>query len=336
MYRVARLREEARRELFRETAQRMRVHEAIIEKDFWVCWVLDYIFEKSLWKDKFIFKGGTSLSKAYNAIERFSEDIDLIVDTGLLGISEDDLSESRSRSQQDKFNVDVNKRCAEFLQNTFLPVCLNDLTGLAVTENFDVHIDQNNQQNILIRYPKSFSLDAIKPEIILEIGPLAAWTPNAVREISSYAAQQFPGQFSKSISSIPTVTIERTLWEKATILHQEAHRLDNGRFPRRYSRHYYDLFCLSRLKAKDTALQDLGLLESVVEHKKKYYYAAWADYDAAMPGTFRLLPQDGHLKELQKDYLNMHPMFFGNVPEFEEIINGLRNLETEINQLVPR
>lgn len=333
MHKVARFSEEARRELFRETAQRMRVHEAIIEKDFWVCWILDYIFEKSRWKENLIFKGGTSLSKAYQAIERFSEDIDLIVDIGLLGISEGDLSQIRTRNQQDKFNADVNKRCVEFLNDIFLPACLSDLTAMAETESFDVKIDNNNQQNILIRYPRSFSLDAIKPEIILEIGPLAAWTPNAVREISPYAAHQFPEQFNKSSISVPTVTIERTFWEKATILHKEAHRPESGQFPPRYSRHYYDLYCLSRLQAKEAALRDLGLLVDVVEHKTKYYFAAWADYHTAVPGSFKLLPHNSHLKGLKRDYLNMQPMLFGNVPEFDEVINGLRNLEQEINLL---
>jgi predicted nucleotidyltransferase component of viral defense system len=77
---MARRPENDRRELFRATAQAMRVHEAIVEKDFWVCWILDYLFQDSPWKASMVLKGGTSLSKVYGAIERFSEDIDLILD----------------------------------------------------------------------------------------------------------------------------------------------------------------------------------------------------------------------------------------------------------------
>jgi predicted nucleotidyltransferase component of viral defense system len=100
--------EQDRRELFRATAQAMQIHEAIIEKDFWVCWILDHLFQTSPWKENMAFKGGTSLSKAYHAIERFSEDIDLVLDWRLLGYSKDSPWEGRSVNKQDRFNTEVN------------------------------------------------------------------------------------------------------------------------------------------------------------------------------------------------------------------------------------
>jgi predicted nucleotidyltransferase component of viral defense system len=95
--------EQERREVFRATAQSLQVHEAIIEKDFWVCWILDYIFRSSPWKDKLAFKGGTSLSKAYHVVERFSEDIDLILDWRMLGYSADEPWQERSATKQSAF-----------------------------------------------------------------------------------------------------------------------------------------------------------------------------------------------------------------------------------------
>ena len=89
MLNIARLPPNDRRDLFRAAAQQMRVNEAIVEKDFWVFWTLDYLFYDSPWQDKRAFKGGTSLSKAYGVIERFSEDIDLILDWTLLGYEKD-------------------------------------------------------------------------------------------------------------------------------------------------------------------------------------------------------------------------------------------------------
>ena len=127
MRELARRPENDRRELFRATAQAMRVHEAIIEKDFWVCWTLDYLFQDSPWKDRMAFKGGTSLSKVYGAIERFSEDIDLILEWRLLGYFGDEPWEDRSATKQDAFGKEANQRTAEFLARDFAPVLSQDL-----------------------------------------------------------------------------------------------------------------------------------------------------------------------------------------------------------------
>jgi predicted nucleotidyltransferase component of viral defense system len=117
---VARLGEKDRKELFRATAQAMEVHEAIIEKDFWVCWVLDFLFSRSQWKERLAFKGGTSLSKAYAIIERFSEDIDLILDWELLGYSKEPW-QNRSITQQNRFSQEANRRAACFLADHRAP-----------------------------------------------------------------------------------------------------------------------------------------------------------------------------------------------------------------------
>jgi predicted nucleotidyltransferase component of viral defense system len=106
---LARRSENDRRDLFRAAAQAMRVHEAIIEKDFWVCWVLDYLFQDSPWKTRMAFKGGTSLSKAFHAIERFSEDIDLVLEWQLLGYSKNEPWNGRSATQQDAFGKEANR-----------------------------------------------------------------------------------------------------------------------------------------------------------------------------------------------------------------------------------
>jgi predicted nucleotidyltransferase component of viral defense system len=99
-----------RRDLFTETANTLRVHPAIVEKDFWVCWVLDYLFNESAWRDCLAFKGGTSLSKAYNAIERFSEDIDLVLDWRILGYTRDEPWTPESATQQSALGREANAR----------------------------------------------------------------------------------------------------------------------------------------------------------------------------------------------------------------------------------
>ena len=323
----ARRSEQERRELFRATAQALQVHEAIIEKDFWVCWVLDYLFQSSRWKDRMAFKGGTSLSKAYHAIERFSEDIDLILDWRMLGYSADEPWQERSATRQNEFNKEANQKCAAFLTSEFVPALSQSLKELAAAE---IGIEAK-QQDVLIQYPHSFSLSAILPQIKLEIGPLAAWTPNEEKEIRPYAAEKFPHLFSQSSTVVSTVVAERTFWEKATILHQEAHRPPASRLPPRYSRHYYDVYRLSRSTIRDKALAQLDLLQDVVDFKMKFYRSAWAKYEEARPGSLRLSPPAERVADLRKDYQNMQPMLFGTIPGFEDILAELAALEKTVN-----
>jgi len=323
----ARRSEQERRELFRATAQALQVHEAIIEKDFWVCWVLDYLFQSSRWKDRMAFKGGTSLSKAYHAIERFSEDIDLILDWRMLGYSADEPWQERSATRQNEFNKEANQKCAAFLTSEFVPALSQSLKELAAAE---IGIEAK-QQDVLIQYPHSFSLSAILPQIKLEIGPLAAWTPNEEKEIRPYAAEKFPHLFSQSSTVVSTVVAERTFWEKATILHQEAHRPPASRLPPRYSRHYYDVYRLSRSTIRDKALAQLDLLQDVVDFKMKFYRSAWAKYEEARPGSLRLSPPAERVADLRKDYQSMRPMLFGTIPRFEDILAELAALEKTVN-----
>lgn len=109
MRKIACLPDDDRRELFRNTADKMDLNDAIVEKDFWVCFTLDYLFHCCPWKDSITFKGGTSLSKAFNLISRFSEDINLILDWRVLGYGKLEPWEKRSNTKQDAFNKEANK-----------------------------------------------------------------------------------------------------------------------------------------------------------------------------------------------------------------------------------
>ena len=126
--------------------------------------------------------------------------------------------------------------------------------------------------------------------------------------------------------------MERTFWEKATILHQEAHRA--ALIPPRYSRHYYDLYKLASSPVREAALRQLGLLRDVVEFKQRFYASTWARYDLALPGTMKLLPvRKEQLTDLERDYQAMRVMFFGERPQFTTILDTLRGLESQINAL---
>ena len=156
-----------------------------------------------------------------------------------------------------------------------------------------------------------------------------------VRPITSYAAIEYPEIFSKASSDILTVLPERTFWEKVTILHREAFRAETSTLPSRYSRHYYDLYCMAKSPVKDRALVDTDLLARVVAFKDKFYRCPWARYDLAKRGTMRLIPPDYNLTKLREDYEHMQNMIFGEKPEFDVIIGDILKLEKEVNDVFP-
>lgn len=332
MRKIARLSADERKALFTNTASKMGLNEAIIEKDFWVCWILDYLFHRSAWKDDLAFKGGTSLSKAFQAIERFSEDIDLILDWRVLGYGAEEPWVNRSNTKQGRFNQEANVRTADFLRNEFIPALHRDLSS-ELGEKINLHIDEEDGQTVLFAYPHGFSGKAILQQIRLEIGALAAWSPAKMEPITPYAAEQYGHLFVQPSSKVLTVYPERTFWEKITILHREANRPESYAFPQRYSRHYYDVYCMAASPIKGKAFGDLEMLEKVVVFKEKFYRSPWAKYEDAKAGSMKLMPPQYNIAALREDYEHMLDMIFGDKPEFDEMMEGIRHLEHEINQL---
>jgi len=308
-----------RRDLFGESASRLGMNPAIVEK------------EPTL-KDQMVFKGGTSLSKVFGLIDRFSEDIDLILDWRLLGYGHaegnDPYQTVQSKTKRSRYNQEMNAKAAEYIRGTLLGQ-LNRL--LALVPNIAASIDESDPHTVNVRYPAAFTASYIRPEVRLEIGPLASWVPSHARTIQPYAATSFPKAFAESDCAVVAIDAERTFWEKATILHQEAHR--PGTIPARYSRHYYDLYKLAESPVKAAALSNRALLDSVVEFKERFYYSSWAHYDLARPGSFRLNPPENQRPALERDYRAMRDMFYREPPEFTEVLRSLNALENEINAL---
>lgn len=330
MYKVARLSEQERQELITATASKMKISEAIVEKDFWVCFCLDYLFHECKWKNAFAFKGGTSLSKAYGLIERFSEDIDLILDWRVLGYKKDEPWEDRSNTKQLKFLEDAKQRLFTYLKDEFLPVFKADMDAKLNT-SVDAFITEEDAGTVHFKYPHSFSDLSILNEIRLEIGAMAAWTPTQTVDIKSYIAEFYPSVFEKAATKILTTTAERTFWEKATILHQEANRPEGSKVPDRYSRHYYDLYCMSKTNVLDSALAQPDLLKQVAEFKRKFYPRNWAQYELAKIDSIRLLPAEHSIERLEADYGIMRAMIYGEYPSFETILLRLKELEDQLH-----
>jgi hypothetical protein len=149
--------------------------------------------------------------------------------------------------------------------------------------------------------------------------------------IRSFAGEQFPNVVKDRDISVEALLAKRTLWEKATILHAEYHGPAEKALPDRYSRHYYEVAMMAEGKIRDEALADKELLAQVVKHKKTFYPSGWARYDAARPGSLRLVPPENRLNALEEDYKKMGVMILGKQPPFGWILERLTTLERDMN-----
>jgi predicted nucleotidyltransferase component of viral defense system len=323
---VSQLSEQERKELFSETATAMGVTAAAAEKDFWICWVLLHVFEDTQLKQYLRFKGGTSLSKCYNAIERFSEDIDLILDWTQL--TQEDPTDTRSKTKQGKLNQSINEQAQNYIADKLLPRLIE-----LMADTCELVIDSEDPHTINITYPKAFSSEYLRPQVRLEIGPLAAMLPMEWCEVQPFAVEYFPDVFEQTNVSVPTIVVARTFWEKLTILHAEAHRPSDKTLPSRYARHYYDVYKLIETGLYKAAIDQPDLLAEVVVFKQKFYPSGWANYSTATLMGLVLQPSEQHMATLKEDYEQMQEMLFGDKPSFDDILAALIELESEVHAL---
>ena len=332
MYKFAALPTEDKKEVFQSVSVRMGLRPEIIEKDYWVCFLLKHIFHDCQYKDSFVFKGGTSLSKAYHAIKRFSEDIDLIFDWTWFVAQGEDPWEARSRTQQDKFNKKLNEKAAEFYKNELVVKLNSELKSILKEDNL-VSVDDEDMMVVNFYYPQIFEADYIRNKIRLEIGPLAERLPSHYTRVEPYVAEYYPQLFEKSSTDILTVDAERTFWEKLTILNKLAHYPESKQLPPRYARHLYDVYCMANSPIKASAFERKDLLEKDVRFKQKFYYSKGAHYEDATLSQISLLPVNHIVESVKADYAAMRNMIYGDYPSFEEIIMTLENLEKDIHNL---
>jgi hypothetical protein len=338
---VAQLNATARAELFAETANRLGLPESLVEKDFWVCWTLDQLFSIEEFKGRLLFKGGTSLSKVFGAIARFSEDIDLAVDYTMLGFTgaSDPQLANLSRSKQNALLLKMIQECQNYIRGEFIDRLRERCRSLLGPEGpWSLSVDAQDPNVVRFQYPRAVTQHVayIAPQVVLELGTHAEFVPRGDFTIRSFAAGEFPALFERTDVAVTNLLAKRTFWEKATILHAEFHRPAEKPMPGRYSRHYFDVAVMAGGPVKAEAFADLALLAAVVRHKRIFYPSAWAQYPLASPGTFRLLPPETRLGALREDYRDMAVMIFGDAPRFDTIIETLAKLEKELNSLRQR
>lgn len=344
MDKVALLPAQDRAALFGETGASRGVADTIIEKDFWVCWTLRRLFEQPADTAALVFKGGTSLSKAFNAIRRFSEDIDLSFDRADLGYTGDrdpekeGLSRKKAGQLIDKLTHDVELHIAEKLLPALRIAIIKQL-GEPTNNEWALEIDAADAQTLNFHYPTALtateyrSMGYITPRVKLEFGARGDPWPTEERIIRPYAADDFPDFFEDSDSTVVVLSARRTFWEKATALHAEAHRPAGSPTPQYFSRHYYDLAMLLDTSDGKIAAEDFELLAQVAKHKATFFRSGWANYDTARPGTLQLLPHETRIKDLRTDYRAMAPMMFDErPPAFDDILAKIKALQEKINK----
>ena len=336
MNRIAQMPAAKRAEVLGETADRKRLPEAVVEKDFWVCWVLKQLFSIETFQDRLLFKGGTSLSKIFKAIHRFSEDIDLAVDYAALGFvgEKDPRREGISRTKQLQILEEMMTACQRYIAEEFLQELgyrFESVLGAPGEWRLDVHPDDPNI--VRFAYPRAVSktVSYVRPVVILEMGTHAEFIPRDRFSLHSFVAEEFPDLDPEQEVRVVALAARRTFWEKITILHAEYHRPPDKALPGRYSRHYYDVAMMARGPIKEAALADRELLARVVRHKRIFYPSAWARYDLAQLGTVRLLPENSRVTALRRDYREMGVMIFGEPPAFDALVAAIGELENELN-----
>lgn len=318
--------------VIQNTSDKLKMSSAIVEKDLWVCLVLKYLFKDFKYKNAIVFKGGTSLSKAYKLIERFSEDIDLVLDWTELGYGSTEPYKFRSATKQSKFNDKLNEDTKIFLRDEILPILKNDFKEILKDRQYSFYIDEMDGQTICFDYPKSHKDNYTLQVIRLEIGSLAEPIPSSRQKIQTYVEEVYPEVFSENIEVIAVDSL-RTFYEKITILHREANRI-NGNYPRRYSRHFYDVYKMIITDIKIKSFKNLELLKAVIAFKKKFYASNWAKYDDIMEGNLKLIPSAEGLEIFSKDYDSMKNMLFGEKIPFEKIISAIKEYEEELNEVI--
>jgi len=339
MDRFVRLSYDERRLYFVQTAEQMRLAPQIIEKDFWVCWTLRELFALPEIGSMLIFKGGTSLSKAYRLIERFSEDVDVSMDRAGLGFGDANsdpeaaISGKERRRRIDRLKEACKRKIADELRPTMIKT-IETALGDARSWSLTVDEDDPDRQTLVYAYPSSLPEATgayIRPAVKIEMGARSDHWPSGQVRIAPYVAERFPVAFETTDFIVNVLAAERTFWEKATLLHAEYHRPPDKEIPLRLSRHYYDTSRLILSGISEKAIARSGLLQRVVEHKKVFFPSAWAHYDQAIRGSLRLTPHPVRIRQLEDDYDKMREMFFAERPAFAEVLRILEEWETHFN-----
>ena len=334
-----------RRDLFLSTSMRLGTPIQNVEKDFWVCWVLDLLFNGGGAEEpRLLFRGGTSLSKSHSLISRFSEDIDITVFREDLGQAADvqDLEMLSGKKQRAHLNS-IKQACQHYIASTLktrLTACIAsafEQAGLPLySSTVTLDPDDADQQTLLIAYPAVSAQpgDYNPPTVKIEAEAKSALDPHRATTVTPYLAKDVPN-LVLTVPNVVTIDAQRTFWDKAVILHGQRRwferRGELRRQGQRVSRHYYDIYRLLCSDVGQRAACDLDLAKDCARHARMFFNSNDLDLASAHPGTFALSPLPEMDTQLRRDYTAMAGMIFGEVPQWKTIVDTIRQFEAQVN-----
>ena len=322
-----------RADILRTVAARSGRAAIILEKDIWICWVLQALFSMPD-PHPMAFKGGTSLSKVYGIIDRFSEDVDVTLDYRAFDDGFDPFADGASRNQIGLFSERLRDRVAKYIRDVVTPALAAAADALAADGQHDIRIGVEGE-TLRFAYPSAVEEPHgyVRSEVLLEFGGRNVIDPNEQHTICPDMVALTHG-LDYPAATVTVLSPARTFWEKVTLVHVECHRRRLADRPERLSRHWFDL---TRLAAHDigrAALADRELLEDVVRHKRVFFHAGYANYDHCLDGRLRLVPDDDQLPGLQADYDAMRTaaIVADDAPGFDALVEEIRILEANANR----
>ncbi len=308
----------------------------LLEKDVWVVWTLGALFDSSLTAD-LTFKGGTSLSKAYKVIDRFSEDIDLTYDIRRLieDLVDGEGTLPASRSQANKWTKAVRERLPGWIATNVRPIIEAALTR----EQLDAKLEIGGAENdkLLLHYPAlGNGTGYVPPVVVLEFGGRATGEPHQMLPITCDMDGYVP-DVSFPTASPQVMSVARTFWEKATAAHVYCAQ---GRIrSERYARHWHDLAALGRSQYFAGVIADRAVAASVAQHKSFFFIekdsaGSVVDYLPAVRGHLNIVPTGDARIALANDYANMRAdqVMLGEALSFEQLMQACSEVETQANK----
>jgi hypothetical protein len=327
------LTEQTRRNIFGETAAEIGLPAAAVEKDWWVVRTLEQVFGSSI-APHTVFKGGTSLSKAWGLIDRFSEDIDLALDRRFLGIEKPDSDMNGSQVSK------LRKLSLKYVTQHFFPEMQTAFIKAGFSEiNMQLEKIKNPDDDpitIIIEYPSvTDKIEYLPPRVKIEIGSRSLIEPFDERSITSMVGEKYKGMnFADVHILIPTVNPQRTFLEKIFLLHEEFQLPTEKIKIERKSRHLYDLEKLMDTEYAVTALSNTELYQTIVEHRAKLTPLRGIDYANHTPHNINPIPPDSIIGAWEKDYQVMQEsMLYNPSLPFNKLIERMHKLKARINGL---
>ena len=310
--------------LFTQIGVKTNLPPQAIEKDAWVTLILRMIFTSKLAKH-FIFKGGTSLSKAFNLIQRFSEDIDLGINRKHLGF-DGDLSKGQIRK--------LRRACHTFVSTDLFEVLKNQLTEFGVDSNLyeavveNTKVSDQDPETIRINYQSLFDDVSYLPKrVLIEVSARSLIEPNQEVEIKSMIDEHYPEtDFSEQEFTVNTTNPQKTFLEKLILLHEEFQKPQKKIRHLRMARHFYDIEQILKSKYGQAALKNTTLFESIIAHRKVLTPMKTTDYEVLNLQNLSIIPPDEQLENYKFDYKEMqNSMIHGDSEDFDVLLKKISN-----------